>query len=76
MKKRYPDGANFNNVDKLFEANADLSARLNTLKKDAPQVLGMSFGKWLKTVGLIGRGEANWEAAERFNGIFKKDVIV
>ena len=50
LKRRYPNGASFKTVDELFVANPDIAGQLNTLKKDAPQVLGMTFGKYLKHI--------------------------
>ena len=54
VKRRYPNGANFKTADEFLEANADISGQLSTLRKDANQVLGMTFGKWLKSIGVLG----------------------
>lgn len=54
IKRRYPNGANFKTADEFIQANTDLSKQLATLRKDAQQVLGMTFGKWLKSIGLMG----------------------
>ena len=54
LKRRYPDGASFKTADEFIAANADISGQLSTLRKDANQVLGMTFGKWLKANGFIG----------------------
>ena len=55
IKRRYPNGANFKTADEFIQANTDLSKQLATLRRDAQQVLGMTFGKWLKSIGLMGK---------------------
>ena len=53
LKRRYPNGADFKTTAELVADNPDIAKQLNTLQKDANQVLGMSFGKYLKHIGLI-----------------------
>lgn len=54
LKRRYPNGTTFKTAGELVADNPDIAKQLNTLKKDAPQILGMPFGKWLKQEGLLG----------------------
>lgn len=54
IKGRYPNGAEFKTAAEFLEANADLP-NLNTFKTDAPNIVGMTFGKWLKSIGLMGK---------------------
>ena len=54
IKNRYPNGAEFKTAIEFLEANADLP-NLNTFKTDAPSIVGMTFGKWLKSIGLMGK---------------------
>jgi hypothetical protein len=54
LKRRYPNGAGYKNVAELLDANSDIAGQLKTLQKDAPQILGMTFAKWLKSIGLMG----------------------
>ncbi len=54
LKRRYPNGTTFKTAGELVADNPDIAKQLNTLQKDAQQILGMSFGKWLKQEGLLG----------------------
>ena len=55
LKRRYPDGANFKDIQALFDANPDLAPKLNTLRTSGFKVDGMTFGKYLKYLGLMGK---------------------
>jgi hypothetical protein len=55
LKRRYPNGAGYKSVAELLDANSDIAGQLKTLQKDAPQILGMTFAKWLKSIGLMGK---------------------
>lgn len=54
LKKRYPDGSPFQKVPELAEANPDLAGKLKTLANHSSSLFGMSFGKYLKSIGLLG----------------------
>lgn len=54
LKRRYPNGANFKDIQALFDANPDLASKLNTLRTSGFKVDGMTFGKYLKHIGLMG----------------------
>jgi hypothetical protein len=53
LKLKYPNGADFNTLGEFVEANPDISKKLKTLQNVAPQILEMSFAKWLKENGII-----------------------
>lgn len=53
LKERYPNGTEFTKIDELFRANPEFLPKLKSLKNSSYELFGMSFGKYLISVGLL-----------------------
>lgn len=53
LQKKYPNGSEFTSADDLFEANPEYKGNLKTLKNISAETFGLSFTKYLLSIGLI-----------------------
>ena len=53
LQERYPNGSPFKSAVELFEANPDYLPNLKTIINLSMEVFGMSFGKYLLSIGMI-----------------------
>lgn len=53
LKIRYPTGSPFKKIDELKVANPDLAAGFKTLANQANSLFGVTFSKYLKSIGLL-----------------------
>ena len=53
LQRRYPNGSDFATVDELKAVNPDLALRFQSLQNKANEYFGMSFLKYLRSIGLI-----------------------
>lgn len=53
LKRRYPNGTDFTNVDELKAANPDIASRFQNLRNKSNEYFGMPFTQYLRSIGLI-----------------------
>lgn len=53
LQRRYPNGADVTTVDALKAANPDLAPRFQSLQNKAHEYFGMTFVKYLRSIGLM-----------------------
>ena len=54
LKKRYPNGAPYEKIGELKDANPDLAGNFKTLANKAKDLFGMSLADYFKSIGLLG----------------------
>ena len=57
LRRRYPSGSGFCSVKELEAANPDLVSKFKNLKNQALSLFGMTYGKYLVSIGILAEKE-------------------
>lgn len=57
LRRRYPNGSGFGSVKELEIANPDLASKFKNLKNQASALFGMTYGKYLVSIGILAEKE-------------------